>query len=79
VTKREVAPSARGHLPPHWLRTSPGSPSTTGPRLSARPDFTAPMETTTPRAGIEPVADVIGQSDPFQDLWCYTNPISVDV
>ncbi|MEV4314694.1 histidinol-phosphatase [Actinocrispum sp. NPDC049592] len=29
--------------------------------------------------GIEPVADVVGQSDPFQDLWCYTNPIFVDV
>jgi len=21
----------------------------------------------------------IGQSDPFQDLWCYTNPIFIDV
>jgi len=30
-------------------------------------------------AGIEPIADVIGNSDPFQDLWCHTNPIFVDV
>jgi hypothetical protein len=30
-------------------------------------------------AGIEPTADVIGQADPFEDLWCYTNPIFIDV
>ncbi|MFB9299198.1 hypothetical protein [Kibdelosporangium philippinense] len=29
--------------------------------------------------GIEPVSDVIGDSDPFKDLWCYTNPVFVDV
>jgi hypothetical protein len=29
--------------------------------------------------GIEPVSDVIGQSDPFKDLWCYSNPVFVDV
>ncbi|TCO52482.1 PHP domain-containing protein [Actinocrispum wychmicini] len=29
--------------------------------------------------GIEPIADIVGQSDPFQDLWCYTNPIFIDM
>ncbi len=29
--------------------------------------------------GIEPSADVIGQSNPFEDLWLYGNPIFVDV
>nr|WP_042180910.1 twin-arginine translocation signal domain-containing protein [Kibdelosporangium sp. MJ126-NF4] len=29
--------------------------------------------------GIEPVADVVGDSDPFRDMWCYTNPVFVDV
>ena len=29
--------------------------------------------------GIEPIADVIGHSDPFQDLWRYPNPIFIDV
>jgi hypothetical protein len=23
--------------------------------------------------------DVIGDADPFHDLWCYTNPVFVDV
>jgi len=29
--------------------------------------------------GIEPTPDVIGQSNPFEDLWLYANPIFVDV
>jgi hypothetical protein len=31
------------------------------------------------RGGVEPQADVVGQADPWQDLWAYTNPIFVDV
>jgi hypothetical protein len=29
--------------------------------------------------GIEPVADIPGQANPFDDLWLYANPIFVDV
>jgi hypothetical protein len=29
--------------------------------------------------GLDPIPDVIGDSNPFEDLWCYTNPIFVDV
>lgn len=31
------------------------------------------------RGSIEPQVDVVGQADPWQDLWAYTNPIFVDV
>jgi hypothetical protein len=29
--------------------------------------------------GIEPVADIPGQANPFDDLWLYANPVFVDV
>ncbi|SDY32926.1 Tat (twin-arginine translocation) pathway signal sequence [Amycolatopsis xylanica] len=29
--------------------------------------------------GIEPIADVVGQANPYEDMWCYANPIFVDV
>ncbi|MEO6082359.1 MAG: PHP domain-containing protein [Umezawaea sp.] len=31
------------------------------------------------RGGVEPQVDVVGQADPWRDLWTYTNPIFVDV
>ncbi|MBP2473486.1 hypothetical protein JOF53_002358 [Crossiella equi] len=31
------------------------------------------------RGGTEPAQDVRGQADPWQDLWCYGNPVFVEV